>query len=201
MGKGAGLWAAAAGLALLLCLPACRNKAAGELRPPEGAGAWDSRLGQLFDDRFTLAPVELAGRAPGDVLDQRRFIQRLGYANLIVLVTVDQVWSRTLLGGVPQQRAEVTLGRVLRGTLPKKVAPQQTLVFREAEALPLDAVGRVMLLFVRWAPGEAPAYHHHLMVAADDALALIEAMVQHAKAAGQLKEDVPRKRRRSKEEG
>jgi len=200
MGKGAGLWAAAAGLALLLCLPACRNKAAGELRPPEGAGAWDSRLGQLFDDRCTLAPVELAGRAPGDVLDQRRFIQRLGYANLIVLVTVDQVWSRTLLGGVPQQRAEVTLGRVLRGKLPKKVAPQQTLVFREAEELPLDAVGRVMLLFVRWAPGEAPAYHHHLMVAADDALALIEAMVLHARAAGKLEEDAPRKRRRKKDE-
>ena len=94
----------------------------------------------------------------------------------------------------------MTLGRVLRGKLPKKVAPQQTLVFREAEELPLDAVGRVMLLFVRWAPGEAPAYHHHLMVAADDALALIEAMVLHARAAGKLEEDAPRKRRRKKDE-
>lgn len=185
-------------LSLALMVPACRHAPTGELRPPDGARAWDSRLDALFDDRFTPTPVALTGRAPGDVLDQRRFSQRLGYADLIVLVKVEQVWSRTLFGGQPQQRVEVTLGRVLRGRLPRKTDPGQVLVLRGAEELPTAAVGRVMLLFVAWAPGEVPAYHHHFMPADDDAVALIEAMVRHARSAGQLDEGPTGKRRRRK---
>lgn len=173
----------------------CRGASGGELRAPAGARAWDTRLEQLFDDRFTPTAVELTGRAPGDVLDQRRFSQRLGYANLILLVTVEQVWSRTLFGGQPQQRVEVSFGRVLRGTLPKKTADGQVLVLRGAEELPADAVGRAMLLFVAWAPGEIPAYHHHLMPADERVVAMIEAMVRHARSAGQL-DDGPREGRR-----
>src|SRR5690606_23628273 len=126
-----GLWASRAlGLALAswAALAGCRHTSRGELGAPSDASAWDPRLDQLFDDRFTPTPVELTGRAPGDVLDQRRFSQRLGYANVIVLVTVEQVWSRTLFGGQPQQRVEVSLGRVLRGTLPRKTTPSQVVV-------------------------------------------------------------------------
>lgn len=194
-----GFWARILlGLTLGVAAAGCRGKSGGELRPPDGARAWDNRLDQLFDDRFTPTAVELTGRAPGDVLDQRRFSQRLGYANLIVLVTVDQVWSRTLFGGQPQQRVEVTLGRVLRGKLAKKTGEGQVLVLRGADELPADAVGRVMLLFLAWAPGESPAYHHHLMPGDERAIALIEAMVRHARSAGQLDDGARegRKRRR-----
>lgn len=184
-------------LALGLTAAGCRNKGSGgELRAPAGARAWDNRLDQLFDDRFTPTAVELSGRAPGDVLDQRRFSQRLGYADLIALVTVDQVWSRTLFGGEPQQRVEVTLGRVLRGSVPRKTTPEQLLVLRAAEALPAEAVGQAMLIFVAWAPGEIPQYHHHLMPADAPVIALIEAMVRHARKAGQLDEGRRQKRRR-----
>lgn len=179
-----GLWASLLVAAALSV--ACKGKLGGELRPPPGAEAWDDRLGQLFDDRFTPTPIALEGRAPGDVLDQLRFSQRLGYAHLVALVTVDQVWSRTLLGGSPQQRVEITLGRVLRGELPRGTAEQQQLHLRAAEEMPAGFVGRVVLMFVRWAPGEGPAYHFHLMPADENVVALIEAMVRHARAAGKL---------------
>lgn len=196
-----GSWASIAlGLSVSwFALAGCRHSSSGELGAPAGASAWDSRLDQLFDDRFTPTAVELTGRAPGDVLDQRRFSQRLGYANVIVLVTVDQVWSRTLFGGQPQQRVEVTLGRTLRGSLPRKTTPSQVLVLRQAEELPADAVGRVMLMFVAWAPGEIPAYHHHLMPADEKVIELIEAMVRHARKAGKLDESDGRKKRRKRD--
>lgn len=178
----------------------CRGKTLGELKPPSGTPAWDSRLEQLFDDRFTPTPIELTGRAPGDVLDQRRFSQRLGYADLVVLVTVEQVWSRTLLGGRPQQRVEISLGEVLRGKLPRGTAKEQLLHLRGAEELPTDAVGRVMLLFIEWAPGDSPAFHHHLMQASEPVIALIEAMVRHARAAGKLDDGTKKRRRRRGDE-
>lgn len=183
-------------LALVAATAACRGKTNGELKPPSGAPAWDSRLEQLFDDRFTPTPIELTGRAPGDVLDQRRFSQRLGYADLVVLVTVEQVWSRTLLGGRPQQRVEISLGEPLRGKLPRGAAKAQVLHLRDAEELPTDAVGRVMLLFIEWAPGDSPAFHHHLMQASEPVIALIEAMVRHARAAGKLEDGTKKRRRR-----
>jgi len=191
----------ALGLSLASCfaLAGCRRSQSGELGAPAGASAWDTRLEQLFDDRFTPSAVELTGRAPGDVLDQRRFSQRLGYANVILLVSVEQVWSRTLFGGQPQQRVEVTLDRVLRGSLPRKTTPSQVLVLRGAEELPADAVGRVMLMFVAWSPGEIPAYHHHLMPADEKIIELIEAMVRHARKAGKLDESQGKKKRRKRD--
>jgi hypothetical protein len=179
-------------------LGGCHSKSGGELRPPADAEAWDERLGQLFDDRFTPTPIALAGRAPGDVLDQLRFSQRLGYAHLAVLVTVDQVWSRTLLGGQPQQRVEITLGDVLRGELPRSTNKQQQLHLKAAEEMPAAFVGRVVLMFVRWAPGEGPAYHFHLMPADENVIALIEAMVRHARAEGKLDEGKRGRKRRKK---
>ena len=215
----------ALGLSLASCfaLAGCKHSHSGELGAPSGASSWDTRLEQLFDDRFTPSAVELTGRAPGDVLDQRRFSQRLGYANVILLVSVEQVWSRTLFGGQPQQRVEVSLGRVLRGSLPRKTTPSQVLVLRGAEELrgdggaradrrahrrdarrgaeelPADAVGRVMLMFVAWAPGEIPGYHHHLMPADEKIIELIEAMVRHARKAGKLDESQGKKKRRRRD--
>jgi len=177
-----------AALVLMLAGACTRTSGRGELTPPSGAAAWDSRLGLVFDDRFTGVPVQLVGRAPIDVMDQRRFGQRLGYADLVVLMTVDQVWSRGLYGGAPGQRLDVTLGKVLLGELPKHTQLAQVLQLRssEGDALPATLVGTVMLLFVHWAPGETPAFHHHVMPADAEAIAVIEAMVRHARAEGKL---------------
>lgn len=186
MPTGSSILAAAALLLVTGC--GARQSGRGELTPPSGSAAWDSRLGLVFDDRFTGVPVQLVGRAPIDVSDQRRFAQRLGYADLVVLVTVDQVWSRGLYGGVPGQRLDVTLGKVLLGELPKKTELGQVLQLRSGEGDPLPAslVGSVMLLFVRWAPGESPAFHHHVMPADGEVIAVVESMVRHARAEGKL---------------
>ncbi|MBL9104977.1 MAG: hypothetical protein JNL82_28790 [Myxococcales bacterium] len=181
---------AALGLTASLLAGGCAGKSArGELGAPADATEWDSRLGLVFDDRYTAVPVELTGRAPIDVMDQRRFSQRMGYADLVVLVTVDQVWSRGLHGGDPQQRLDVTLGEVLLGELPKGTELAQVLRIRgnaQADPLPAALIGQVMLLFVRWAPGERPAYHHHVMPADAEAVDWIQSMVRHARAEGKL---------------
>lgn len=184
------------GAALALLLGCARKPATGELAPPPGTDPWDERLGVIFDDHYTGVPVRLVGRAPSDVADQRRFAQRLGYADLVALVTVDQVWSRGLYGGAPKQRLDVTLGRVLLGELPKGTTTGQVLELRGEDELPAALAGRVMLLFLHWAPGERPAFHHHVMPADDDMIALIEAMVRHARAEGQLEAKKPRRTRR-----
>ena len=49
-----------------------------------------------------------------------------------------------------------------------------------------DLQGAEMVLFVRWAPGERPPFHHHLMPATKDIVAFIRALVRHAKAEGEL---------------
>lgn len=177
-----------AALVLMLASACSRTTSRGELAPPAGAAAWDQRLGVVFDDGVTGVPVQLVGRAPIDVMDQRRFSQRLGYADLVVLMKVDQVWSRGLYGGVPGQRLDVTLGKVLLGELPKQTRLAQVVQLRSAagDPLPSALTGQVMLLFVRWAPGETPAYHHHVMPADSEAITVIEAMVRHARAEGKL---------------
>lgn len=177
-----------AALVLVLATACARTRGGGDLAPPPDAAAWDSRLAVVFDDHYTGVPVQLSGRAPIDVMDQRRFGQRLGYADLVALMTVDQVWSRGLYGGVASQRLDVTLGKVLLGELPKGTRLSQVLQLRtsEGDELPATLTGRAMLLFVRWAPGERPAYHHHVMPADAEAIAVIAAMVRHARAEGKL---------------
>jgi hypothetical protein len=178
-----------AALVLVLAAACARQSGRGELAPPAGAAAWDARLGVVFDDHYTGVPVPLSGRAPSDVTDQRRFAQRLGYADLVALVTVEQVWSRGLYGGAASQRLDVTLDQVLLGELPKGTRSTQVLQLRGsggADELPAGLTGRAMLLFVRWAPGDQPAYHHHVMPADSEAIAVIEAMVRHARAEGKL---------------
>lgn len=185
-------------LGLALTLGGCSAKVRGDMTPPAGSAAWDSRFDLVFDDHYTAIPVQMTGRAPGDVIDQKRFAQRLGHADLVVLVTVDQVWSRGLYAGTPQQRASVTLGQVLHGELARGVRSEQVLELRGGDALPAELGGQVMLLFLRWAPGEGAGFHHHLMRADEDVITLIETMVRHARAAGQLKRPGGTKKSRRK---
>jgi len=189
-------WIAA--LAVSLALVGCARTGRGELTPPASAAQWDTRFDVVFDDHYTAIPVQLTGRAPGDVIDQKRFAQRLGHADLVLLVTVDQVWSRGLHAGTPQQRASVSLGKVLRGELARGVHSEQVLELRGGDALPAELGGQVMLLFLRWAPGEGAGFHHHLMRADEDVLTLIDAMVRHARAAGQMDRPATRSGRRKK---
>lgn len=193
-------------LALTLALTAAastgcaRRSARGDLAPPPDAAAWDGVHDITFDDHYTETPLQLSGRAPGDVVDQRRLAQRLGYADLVMLVTVEQVWSRGLHDSEPRQRLDVKLGKILLGVMPRGTRSEQTLELRGGEALPAGLTGRVMLLFVRWAPGEGPGYHHHLMPADDNVVEWIEAMTRHARKLGKLqaleKASGKRKRRR-----
>jgi hypothetical protein len=189
-------WLAALGISLTLAACAGARARGGDLGPPADAPAWDTRYDLVFDDHYTALPVELSGRAPGDVVDQRRFAQRLGFADLIALVTVDQVWSRGLYEGTPRQQLDVTVGRVLLGELPKGTRREQVLQLRGGEDLPANLTGRVMLLFLRWAPGEGAGYHHHVMPADEAVITLIEAMVRHARAEGKLERPRQRGRRR-----
>jgi hypothetical protein len=190
-------------MASVVAAPGCARRAArGDLTPPPDAAAWDPLHDIIFDDHYTQTPLELSGRAPGDVIDQRRLAQRLGFADIVALVTVDQVWSRGLHDSVPRQRVDVTIDRVLLGALPKGTRKDQVLELRGGEDLPAALTGRVMLLFVRWAPGEGSGYHHHLMPADDNVLAWVTAMVRHARALGKLDAvEKPRKRRRGRSSG
>ena len=141
-------WLAA--LAVSLVMVGCaRSRAGGELMPPAGSPAWDSRFDLVFDDHYTAIPVQLTGRAPGDVIDQKRFAQRLGHADLVVLVTVDQIWSRGLYASTPQQRASVTLGQVLHGELARGVRREPVLELRGVDALPAVLGGKARLLLLR----------------------------------------------------
>jgi len=189
--------------ALVVASPGCARKhMRGDLAPPAGAAAWDSLHDVTFDDHYTQTPLELSGRAPGDVIDQQRLAQRLGFADLVALVTVDQVWSRGLHDGAPSQHLDVTIDRVLLGAVPRGTRNDQVLALRGGEALPAGLTGRVMVMFVRWAPGDGPGYHHHLMPADDNVLAWISAMVRHARALGKLDAvEKPGKRRRGKAAG
>lgn len=170
-----------------LALAGCGKQGArGDLAPPDGAAAWDPIYDNTFDDHYNETALQLSGRAPGDVIDQRRLAQRLGFADLVLLVHVDQVWSRGLYAGTANQRLDVTLGRVLLGVLPKGTRKDQVLSLRGGEELPGGLTGRVMLLFLRWAPGEGQGYHHHVMPADEAVIEWIDAMTRHARALGKL---------------
>ena len=76
-------------------LAGCKSKSTrGELSPPDDAPAWEERYGVAFDDDYTSADPQLGGRASHDVFDQQLFAERLGYAAIIVLARVEQVWGR-----------------------------------------------------------------------------------------------------------
>lgn len=157
-----------------------------ELVPPKDAEPWESRYAVAFDDSYTPTAVNLQGRAPNDVTDQQLFQARLGYAQIVLLVRIEQVWGKGRYQGRQDQFIEVEIGEVLLGSLPKN-APEQIMVeVASTDELPGSLKDEPMLLFLRWDLDSEPAYHHHLMPADEDLVALINAMVKHAQNEGVL---------------
>lgn len=171
-----------------------RKNTKGELSAPEDAPAWEERFAVAFDDDYTGADLELRGRAPHDVLDQRLFAARLGHAAIVAIVEVEQVWGRGRYQGRRSQYIDVELGDVLFGELPKGTRPSQLLPLRSDQEIPADLHGKPLVLFLRWAPGADPEFHHHLMPADEDIVAYIRALVSHARQEGAL--DTGRKGKR-----
>jgi hypothetical protein len=168
-------------------LAGCRDRnPTGVLHPPSGAPEFEGKYAVAFDDDYTREPVNLSGRAPNDVLDQQLFAARLGHAHIVARVTVEQVWGRGRYQGRQEQFLDVVIDEVLMGELPKKTKEEQLLRIRGQDPLPGSLQGQSMLLFVRWAPGSVPAFHHHLMPADEELVAFVEAMVQHARDEGVL---------------
>lgn len=177
-------------LALVVCV-GCKNRRKGaatlaELSPPRDAPAWESRYAVAFDDSYTPTAVNLQGRAPNDVLDQQLFQSRLGHAAIVVLVRVEQVWGKGRYQGRQSQYLELEVGEVLLGTLPKGAPELLMLEVDSIDELPGTLKDEVMLLFLRWDAESEPPFHHHLMPADEELVALIKAMVKHAQAEGVL---------------
>ncbi|NVB40204.1 hypothetical protein G6O69_20320 [Pseudenhygromyxa sp. WMMC2535] len=181
----------AALLAVLVVGGGCRNRkqdasALAELVPPKDARPWESRFAVAFDDSYTPTAVKLEGRAPNDVLDQDLFQSRLGHADLIMLVRVEQVWGKGRYQGRQDQFVEVEVGEVLLGSLPKDAPETLMIEVQSIDELPGSLRGEIMLFFLRWDEDAEPPYHHHLMPAGEEHVALIHAMVAHAQEEGVL---------------
>ncbi len=181
----------------LLLAPGCRNKGEISLSAPSDAIAWEARYGVAFDDSYTPTPLRMGGRAPNDVLDQRLFNARIGHADLVLEVKVEQVWGRGRYAGRPEQYLDVELDEVLLGELPKRTGNKQLLVLRQDDTLPASLEGERLVMFLRWAPGADPSYRHHLMPKTPELLEQIEAMVAHAEDAG-VAVDAPSGKRRKR---
>lgn len=157
----------------------------GNLRAPEAAVPFESRYAVAFDDGYTAAPPQVEGRAPNDVMDQRLLHARLGHADLVVLVEVAQIWEKGFKGGDKRQYLDVELGEVLLGDLASGVRDHQMLAVA-GDPVPTGLEGQRLLMFVRWAPGEEPSFHHHLGPAVPELVEMIRAMVKHARKEGVL---------------
>ena len=168
----------------------CKNRnkdgTLSELAPPKDAEPWRSNLAIAFDDSYTPTSINLQGRAPNDVRDQQLFQARLGHAAIVVLVKVDQIWGKGRYQGRQEQYLEVELGETLMGTLPKDAPERLMLQVDSIDELPGTLRGEIMLLFLAWDSESEPPFHHHLMPANDDVVALINAMVKHAQQEGVL---------------
>ncbi|TPV94751.1 MAG: hypothetical protein B7733_13550 [Myxococcales bacterium FL481] len=162
---------------------ACRHGDADRaLAPPPEAQEWLPALAELFDDGITVAPLRFDGRAPNDVLDQRLFHRRLGHSDLVALVRVEQVWGRGRHQGSPTQYIDVTFQEIMVGALPKDTARRHMLEIVSAVDVPSSLPGQPLLLFLRWAPSHKRPYHYHVVSAHDDAVASVEAAVDHARS-------------------
>lgn len=179
---------AALAAGLVIVLGACGPKnPTGELRPPKDAPEFDTKFLRAFDDDYTAQKIQLSGRAPNDVKDQQLFAARLGYADIVAKCTVAQVWAKGRhQQGRKEQFLDVEIGDVLLGKLPRGTTKEQLLPVASEDDLPGELRGEELLLFVKWAPGEVPPYHHHLMPADEDTLAFIHALIDHAKAEGAI---------------
>jgi hypothetical protein len=182
-------WRRAVLFVLLAAVMGCKGRMArhrGDLTPPRDAVPWGENFSVAFDDAFTPTEIELRGRAPNDVLDQRLFQARLGHANVVFLAQVEQVWGKGRYQGRRDQYLEVTLGDVLLGELDRQVKKVQLLRVRSEGPLPGSLQGQQMIVFLRWAPETSPPYHHHLVPAREGMVSLIKAMVGHAEEEGAI---------------
>lgn len=176
----------------------------GELKAPKDARPWESKLNSAFDDGYTKQVVKLSGRAPNDVKDQRLFGARLGLSDVVAVAEIRQVWGRGRYQGKQDQYVEIEIKKVMIGELSRGTQMVQTLAVLTEDELPGSLQGQSMVLFVRWAPEQAPSFRHHLMPAPDELIAYIEAMIESAKEAGVLddkgrpRKRPPRKTRQSK---
>lgn len=193
----------AVALVLGLALGACKDRnATGELASPADAAAFEGQYRKAFDDDYTRQSVELEGRAPHDVLDQQLFAERLGFSDVLAKVRVRQVFGKGRYQGRKEQFIAVAIEEEILGAFPDGTDEEQLLVIKGDDPLPGDLNDTTLLLFVKWAPGETPSYHHHLMPADDDLLAKIGAMVKLAQEDGVLDANgevaSERKRRKAK---
>jgi hypothetical protein len=187
---------------LSVVLAGCKSKSSrGELSPPDDAEPWEERYAVAFDDDYTPADLNLGGRATHDVYDQQLFAARLGYSAIIALARVEQVWGRGRYQGRRAQYLDVELGEVLLGELPKGTRKSQMIRLRGEDDVPADLQGRQLVLFVRWAPGADPAYHHHLMPAEAKIVDYIRSLVKHAREEGALDGAGARKGKRKGKRG
>lgn len=157
----------------------------GSLKAPSSAEPFESRFSVAFDDGYTSAPPKIEGRAPNDIADQRLLHARLGHADLVMLVRVEHIWEKGFKGGAKRQFLEIRLGDVLYGDIDPSVNAQQ-LVPVLGDSVPAGLEGERLLMFVRWAPGEEPSFHHHLGPAEPEVVNMIQAMVKHARKEGVL---------------
>lgn len=177
-------------LVVLGSLGACRARSStGELTPPNGAPAWDARFADTFDDDYTPQAINLSGRAPHDVRDQRLLAARLGHSDVIAQVKVLQVWGRGRYQGRQDQFLEIEIEQLVMGELVKGTADRHFVLVRAEDELPGVLQGQELLLFIHWAPGQVPPYRHHLMPVEPEAMAYLAAVIQHAKAEGVLNSD------------
>ena len=203
--------AAVFALGLSFGVGACAGKRSdGELTPPAKATAWSSKWRPAFDDDYTAEPVNLQGRAPHDVRDQRLLAQRMGYSDLVAEVRVLQVWGRGRYQGSQEQYLEVEVVQYLIGQPLKGTSERQLIHVSSEDELPGSLQGQSLVFFLRWAPGEQPPYHHHLMPMDSESIGFMAARIEHAKEAGVLDgEGVPtdtqkkrkKKKRKKKDEG
>ena len=170
----------------------CKNRknaqslSTAELVPPKNAPAWEARFAVAFDDGYTPTALNMQGRAPNDVLDQQLFQARLGHAAIVVLARVEQVWGRGRYQGRQDQFLEIEVAELLLGTLPKDTPERLMLEVASIDELPGSLKGNDVLVFLRWDKEAEPPFHHHLMPADDELVALIKAMVKHAQEEGVL---------------
>lgn len=173
--------------ATLMLAAGCKARSTdGTLTPPDGATAWEGKWRPAFDDDYTAEPVKLDGRAPNDVRDQRLLALRMGHADLVAQVRVEQVWGRGRYQGKQDQYLEVTIEQYLIGQPIKGTSEQQIIRVVSEDELPGDLQDRTLVMFLRWAPGEQPPYHHHLMPMDEPTISFMVARIEHAKAEGVL---------------
>ena len=178
------LWLLAAALVIG---PSCKPRSTdGTLTPPSDAAEWESKWRPAFDDDYTAEPINLEGRAPHDVRDQRLLALRMGHADLMARVRVLQVWGRGRYQGQQDQYVEVEIEEYLINQPIKGTAERQIVKVISEDELPGSLQGRSLVMFLRWAPGDQPPYHHHLMPMDEATIGFMVARIEHAKAEGLL---------------